>query len=97
MKTIVKYAKGTPFLIAALISLAFGLATIHALPEMQDNKAWGWIAVAVLLLAIGALFTGLSYVSFCPDCWDYRPVVNVSSLCAPCGLARTLARLGAAS
>jgi hypothetical protein len=35
------------------------------------------------------------YVASGPAHSDYPPVGNVSSLCAPCGLARTSARLGA--
>jgi hypothetical protein len=89
-----KYA----YFIAGVFCVILGWLLIRAILPGQDTFIGALIVIA---LGIFFLFCGQRLIfkslASAPANSDYRPVANVSSLSAPCGLAPPSARLGAAS
>src|ERR1039457_2430786 len=89
-----KYA----YFIAGVFCVILGWLFIRAILPGQDTFIGALIVIA---LGIFFLFCGQRLIfkslASAPANSDYRPVANVSSLSAPCGLAPPSARLGAAS
>jgi hypothetical protein len=98
IRTIAKYTEIVFVGLLGLFFVATGLVVIHTmLPFSRGHMVWVNLIVGFGSLAVGVVIIFWMCFFFDPAHSDYRPVVNVSSLCLPFGPARTSARLGAAS
>jgi len=98
VRAIAKYAEIILMLILGLVLIAIGIVVIHTmLPYSRGHMVWVNLIVGFGSLALGCLLICWGCFSCDPAHSDSQPVENVSSLSAPCGLARTSARPGAAS